>query len=122
MGIEQICNSIKNVFQTVRPPASQISRILIICSMIKRPGLSVIVSTSNVIKDLNKLGIPTGIMPNGEPNHTNLITFSTFKEGYRGIKFDLSIQTGNMIGSETVQVGPAAGINTTPGLGFAAAK
>lgn len=115
MGIEQICNTIKNVFQSTRPPVSQISRILIVCSMIKRPGLSVITSVSNVVKDLNKLGIPTGVMPNGEPNHTVIGKYAVFKELFRALKFDASIQVGNMIGSQAVQVGPAVGFNTTPG-------
>lgn len=119
MGIEQICNTIKNVFQAERPPAPQISRILIVCSMIKRPGLSTIVSSANVVKALNKLGFPTGTMPDGSENKTVMFVYTILKEIFRAIKFDMSIQTGTMIGSQAVQVGPAAGFNTTPGQGFA---
>lgn len=117
MGIEQICNSIKNVFQTVRPPVSQISRILVVCAMLKRPGLSTIVSASNVIKDLNKLGIPTGPMPNGEPNHTILNVYSIFKEDHRAKRFDMSIQTGITPGSMPIQAGQFLGMNLLTGQG-----
>lgn len=63
MGIAQICQTISNYFSRVRTPFPQISRILLVCSMIRRPGLSVIQSVANITKDLNKLGIPTGPMP-----------------------------------------------------------
>lgn len=113
MGIEQICNSIKNLFGTERPPVSQISRILIVCSMIKRPGLSTIVSSANVIKMLNKLGFPTGAMPDGSSNKTVQFVYAFIKEIFRAIKFDMSIQTGIQPGS--MMIGP--GYNTTPGFG-----
>lgn len=122
MGIEQICNTIKNAFQVVRPPVSQISRILIVCSMIKRPGLSTIVSSANVVKTLNKLGFPTGAMPDGSENKTVTAVYSILKEVFRAIKFDMSIQTGTMPGSQAVQVGSAVGLNSTTGQGFGAGK
>lgn len=99
MGIEQICQTISNFFNNIRPPFPQLSRLLLVCSMIRRPGLSVIQSVANVTKDLNKLGIPTGSMPDGSANLTIGFTFSTFKEAYRAHKKDASIQVGFQPGS-----------------------
>jgi hypothetical protein len=109
MGIEQICKTISNFFDNIRPPFPQLSRILLVCSMIRRPGLSTIQSVSNIVKDLNRLGIPTGPMPDGSANLTVAFTFANTKEIYRGIKKDMSIQVGIQPGSAMVT---AAGANS----------
>ena len=109
MGISQICQTIKNYFQNVRQPFPQMPRILIVCSMIKRPGLSVINSVSNIVKDLNALGIPTGPMPDGSANLTVGFTYAIVKEVYRAIRKDMSIQGGVVPG--TMGVG-GAGVAT----------
>lgn len=126
MGIEQICKTISNFFNNVRPPFPQLSRLLLVCSMIRRPGLSVIQSVANITKDLNKLGIPTGSMPDGSANLTVAFTFANTKEIYRGIKKDASIQVGIQPGSMMLTGfgsnagGPVViqGFNTSPSMGF----
>ena len=126
MGIEGICNTIANLFNNVRPAFPQLSRLLLVCSMIRRPGLSVIQSVSNIVKDLNKVGIPTGPMPDGSPNLTVAYTFASTKEVYRAAKKDASIQVGIQPGSRMLTAfgsnagGPivAQGFNTNPSMGF----
>ena len=130
MGIAQICQTVNNFFNNVRLPFPQISRILLICSMIRRPGLSTIQSVANITKDLNKLGIPTGPMPDGSPNLTVAFAFANTKEIYRGIKKDMSIQVGIQPGTATIfgsganAGGPVAvfGSVITPGMGFGVAN
>ena len=126
MGIQQICQTITNFFNNVRPPFPQLSRLLLVCSMIRRPGLSTIQSVSNIVKDLNKLGIPTGPMPDGSANLTVGFAFASTKEIYRGMKQDASIQVGFQPGSMMVtafatNAGGAMtvqGMNTSAGMGF----
>lgn len=113
MGIEQICNSIKNLFTKVRNPFPEIPKILLVCSMIKRPGLSTIQSTANIVKDLAKLGIPTGSMPDGSANLTVGLVFASTKEIFRGIKFDMKIQGGIVPGSLLI-AGAGGGSNANP--------
>lgn len=130
MGIEQICKTITNFFDNLRPPFPQLSRILLVCSMIRRPGLSTIQSVSNIVKDLNRLGIPTGPMPDGSANLTVAFTFASTKEVYRGIKKDMSIQVGIQPGTmSSVGTGANAGgpvtvvsTNTTPSMGYGMAN
>ena len=127
MGIEQICQTISNFFNNVRPPFPQLSRLLLVCSMIRRPGLSVIQSVANITKDLNKLGIPTGSMPDGSANLTVGFTFANTNEIYRAIKKDASIQVGIQPGSMMLTGfgsnagGPVViqGFNTSPSMGYA---
>jgi hypothetical protein len=126
MGIQQICQTITNFFNNVRSPFPQLSRLLLVCSMIRRPGLSVIQSTANIVKDLNKLGIPTGPMPNGSANMTVGVMFASTKEIYRAMKQDASVQVGFQPGSMMVTAfggnagGPITvqGMNMSAGMGF----
>jgi hypothetical protein len=74
---------------------------------------------ANITKDLNKLGIPTGSMPDGSANLTVGFTFATTKEIYRGVKKDASVQVGIQPGTLMVQAGPYPGTNIMPGQGFA---
>lgn len=117
MGIEQICQTITNFFNNVRPPFPQLSRLLLVCSMIRRPGLSVIQSTANIVKDLNKLGVPTGPMPDGSANLTVGFAFASTKEIYRGMKKDASIQVGIQPGSVNI-VGLGVATNMNAGMAF----
>ena len=94
MGIAQICKTISNLFNNVRPPFPQLSRLLLVCSMVRRPGLSTIHSTANAVKDIARLGIPTGKSPAGCDNLSIGITFSVIDEIFRAFKHDASIQVG----------------------------
>lgn len=126
MGIKQICETITNYFRNIREPFPQLNRLLLVCSMIRRPGLSVIQSTANIVKDLNRLGIPTGPMPDGSANLTVGLTFASTKEIYRALKKDVSVQVGLQPGSASVTVAGenaggafvAKGIVDNAGLGF----
>lgn len=97
--------------------------------MVKRPGMSAIHSTANIIKDLSKLGIPTGPMPDGSPNMTVAVMFSSTKENQRTLKEDASIQVGIQPGTMAITgFGANAGgpvtiqaFNTSASIGYAQA-
>jgi hypothetical protein len=116
MGIEQICNTIKNLFSNIRPPFPQLPRLPLVCSMIRRPGLSVAQSVANATKEVNKLGIPTGAMPDGSSNLTIGVIYSIVEEVYRAMKNDASVQGGVTPGTIMIQAGPFPGTNTTTGM------
>ena len=124
MSIKQICESITKLFTNALPPFPQLPRILLVCSMIKRQGLSAIRSTSNIVKDLNKLGIPTGPMPDGSPNLTVAFAFASTKENFRALKKDASVQVDVQPGSMMITGfganagGPVniQGVNTSPSI------
>ena len=109
MGIKQICETVTNYFNNSVGPFPQLPRALLVCSMIKRPGLSVIRSVTNITKDLNKLGIPTGPMPDGSANLTVGVMFASTKEIYRGVTEDASIQGAVVPASANVVVAGVGG-------------
>ena len=126
MGIEQICKTISNFFNNVRPPFPQLSRLLLVCSMIRRPGLSVIHSVANITKDLNKIGIPTGKNLAGCENMSLGYSYAYVNEIYRALIKDTSLQVGVAPGSLMITAfgsnagGPIVvqGMNTSAGQGF----
>ena len=109
MGIKQICNTIKNYFEKTRKPFPELPGLLIVCSMGKRPGLSTIQSTANIVTDIAKLGIPTGTMPDGSANLTVGFIYALTKEIFRAIRKDLNIQGAFLPGSLNIVVGGAGG-------------
>ena len=126
IGIEQICNTIQRLFNNIRKPFPQISRILLTSSMQNRPGLSKYQSIANVTKELSKMGIPTGPMPDGSPNLTVAFAAANTDEMFRAIKHDMSIQVGMAPGSMEIMAqganagGPVIvrGTNLTPGTAY----
>lgn len=115
MGISQICETVKNFFNNTRTPTPQLPRLLLVCSLMKRPGLSTIISVANIVKDMNMLGIPTGPMPDGSPNLNVAYTYAVTKEIFRALKFDGVVQVGVGPGAFNIQVGPVMGTNINAG-------
>ena len=109
MGIKEICNTVKNYFKNTRQPFPILPGLLIVCSMNKRPGLSVIQSTANIVSDLEKLGIPTGPMPDGSDNKTVGYTWAITKEIFRAWKFDMILQGACQPASMNIVVAGAGG-------------
>jgi hypothetical protein len=118
MSIKEICNTIKNLFKNARQSFPALPGLLIICTMCKRPGLSTIQSTANIVAKLNKLGIPTGQMPAGCPNMSVGYIYAQTDELYRAIKEDtygqVSFQPGS-INFALAGVGGGTGMNINTG-------
>lgn len=106
-NIEKICDAIEKLFTKARKPVKFLSNALLFCSLAQRPGLSTILSVANIVKDLNKLGIPTGPMPDGSPNLTVAMTYAITNEVYRAIQQDLVVQGVMPPGSVSIQVSGA---------------
>ena len=125
IGVKEIVQEFDNIFSTLRKPANVISTIIMLCAMVRRPGLSCIYSTSKVIQDIEKQGCPTGPLPDGSPNLMNQMIASVICEVFRAIKEDANLQIGLAPGSLTINAtganagGPVTcvGTNITPAKG-----
>lgn len=121
ISVSTIAKSFETLFQTLRKPAPTLSAIIMLCAMTKRPGLSCIVSTSNVLQDMKKRGVPTEELPDGSKNLMNEVVASVVCEMIRAIKEDANIQMAMPPGSLTITAsggnagGPVTcvGTNTT---------
>lgn len=121
INVSTIAKSFDTLFQTLRKPAPIISGLIMLCAMAKRPGLSCIVSTSNVLQDMAKRGVPTEDLPDGSKNLMNEVVASVVCEMIRAIKEDANIQMSMAPGSLSITAsggnagGPVTclGTNTT---------
>jgi len=102
MGIKEICNTLQTLLDNYsRKPFQAISGLIMICSLSKRPGLSPILSTANIIKNVAARGINTAPMEDGSPNQLNIVINEITKEVFRAMREDANIQTAFGPGSIT---------------------
>lgn len=66
--VETISDAIDKAFNFVRPKLVAIPPLILICSVMARPGLSAINITANIIRRQPEAGAYTGVMPDGSPN------------------------------------------------------
>ena len=127
LGIKEITSSFKDLFSSsLRSPANIISGIIMICGLAKRPGLSCIISTGNIIQEISKKGIPTDDLPDGSPNLMNQLIASVVCETFRALKEDADIQVSFAPGSINVVTngGNAGGplVGTGPNVNYATGR
>lgn len=125
IGIKEIAQTFEGTLSALRKPANVISTIIMLCALVKRPGLSCMMSTSNILQNIAKQGCPTGPMPDGSPNLMNAAISEIVCEIFRALKEDANIQIGIPPGSLTINAnggnagGPVTcvGTNIMPGNG-----
>ena len=126
MSIDTIADKIKSLINTARKPFPLFPAIIMICSCIKRPGLSSILSIANIIASNAKIGIPTGKNPDGSPNLINAFVGNVVEEVVRAIQNDMMVQVafkpGDIVISGTAGDKQVIGMNVntprTQGGGF----
>lgn len=94
IDIKKICKEITDNLQSLtRKPAQYLPQMIMICSLMKRPGLSCIASTANIISSIGKKGMPTQAeFEDGTPNFMNKMVNSVVCEVFRAIQQDMNIQ------------------------------
>lgn len=123
--LEEITSSLKTLLHGMRAPAQTISAVIMLCSLARRPGLSCMLSTSKIISELAKKGIPTGKLADGTANLMNEVVGSVVCEVFRAFKEDANLQIAIPPAALTIQVngansgGPVSsvGTNITSGKG-----
>ena len=92
MNITSITSIIKALFRKVRGPAPQIPPMLMALGGPQRPGLSTVVSVGNIVKAMNKHGIPTGPAEDGDENKSLVVIIAIVEEIYRALHQDANTQ------------------------------
>lgn len=118
MTIKEISEVIKRVFDKPLKPANAIPAILMICSLMKRSGLSVMRSSAKIITDQSKFGAPTGALPDGSENKMNALINVIVDEVYRALREDANIQVAIAPNAITVQTNGANAAGPVVSVGF----
>ena len=84
-------------------PLIPISAIMLLCSTIKRPGMSPMLITAKIIDQLGEKGVPIGVNIDGSPNLMNQMYFTVVSQIINAIKMDgkveISIAPGAIVSS-----------------------
>lgn len=124
INIKTISQTLKQVIESrVSTPAKAIAGIILLCGLMKRPGLSTILAVASVAEKMGVLGLPTEEFSDGTPNHMQQFSYLMFDEVFKQIRERMKIDVVLAPGSTTVQVGPSGtGTNVNIMQGFAQAQ
>lgn len=126
MTIANIAKSLTRMMESVRLPVQTIPAIMLICSVIKRPGLSAMLAAAEAIQGQTEFGAPTGDLPDGQPNMMNAMMYKLTKSIYKDITRNGVVQVSIPMGAIQVTVtggnagGPviSTGVNTNNVTGY----
>lgn len=96
--IEKLSNFIQN---KLRIPLIPIPAIMLICSSIKRPGLSPMLITARIINRQQEFGAPIGVNIDGSPNLMNQMFFVIVDELVKALKMEGKVEVGISPGAIT---------------------
>ena len=92
MNFQSMIQAIKSAIDLrTKTPATAISNVILLCGLMRRPGLSVIVSMTKIAELLQLKGIPTEPAPDGTPNLTLVHDYILVNEIYRALREDSKI-------------------------------
>ncbi len=97
-GIKKICEGIETAIKYCRLPLTYIPATLLVCSAVKRPGLSAMVIASNIIRRQTEAGAPFGPSPDGSANVAEAMERIRVEEIVKALKMDARVQIGLPIG------------------------
>lgn len=126
MNIEKICQSINKLLEKARAPLIAIPAVMLICSAIKRPGLSAMMIASNIIRRQSEAGAPIGANIDGSKNIAEAMEVIRVEEILKAIhldgKVEIAIPPGSItsVGTGANSGGPVVvtSVNTMPVSGF----
>lgn len=104
MNIQTICDGITKAIEAVRVPFTYIPATILVCSAVKRPGLSAMIIASKIIKRQSEAGAPSGAAADGSANVAEAMERIRVEEMVRALKMDSRIQIGIPIGGIMVSV------------------
>ena len=123
INIKTISQTLKQAIESrVSTPSKAIAGIILLCGLMKRPGLSTLLAVAAVSEKMGVLGLPTGEFSDGTPNHMQQFSYLMFDEVFRQIRERMKIDIVLGPGSSTVQIGPSGtgtNVNIMQGFGNA---
>lgn len=98
MNLQTICDNIIKAIEAVRVPFTYIPATILVCSAVKRPGLSAMIIASNIIRRQTEAGAPYGPAADGSENVAEAMERIRVEEMVKALKMDSRIQVGIPIG------------------------
>lgn len=92
MDISSICDSLNNVFESIRPPLTAVPPMLLASATIYRPGMSAMLIASNIIARQSEAGAPFGPNTDGSKNVAEAMERIRIEEIIKALKYDSQVQ------------------------------
>lgn len=122
MAVTNIVQRLMTFIQTkIAHPFAMIPAIMIICSTIKRPGLSSLQISARILNKFGDEGLLIGTNIDGSENNTNKAVYIIVDEIVKAIKLDSKVLVGLTAGAVKVSVpgvGVCPSINNVEGSGI----
>lgn len=109
MTIDKVVNTITNTLDSYQVPADTLPPLLLKCTSLTRPGLSAYKIAAEIIKNNQKIGIPTGPNPDGSDNLINQFIYNIVKSFVNALQNDASIHGAIPLQSLLIQATGANG-------------
>lgn len=84
--IDKIIDKVNGVFDKIMTPAKTLPKLLLLCTILKRPGASALNAAARIIHNNGAMNISTESGPDGSTNYINAYTYNIVKEVFREIK------------------------------------
>lgn len=102
MALSNIVQKLTSFIQNkLSLPLVSIPAVLLICSTIKRPGLSPMLITSRIINRQQEFGAPIGVNIDGSPNLMNQMFYIIVDELVKALKMEGKVEIGISPGAIT---------------------
>lgn len=103
LNLNTITNVINNALNSIKTPASVLPPFLLLCTAIKRGGMSASRAASSAIASNSSLGISTSENPDGSPNMVNEYTYNIIKTVIDTLKNEAVVHVAIPTGSLSIQ-------------------
>lgn len=111
ISVKSISQTLKSVIDAaIRVPVQGISNIILLCGLMKRPGLSTLLSLAKIAQKMSEKGLPTEPNADGTPNQMLQFAGIVIDEVYRALREDAKISiviSPGTISIKGVAVGPS---------------
>lgn len=126
--IQSIADTITALFEKARPALQPIPALIMLCSLMQRPGLSAALIAAAIIRRQSEAGAPTGALPDGSRNVAEAMEVIRVEEILKAIKQNAKVEvvvppgsitftgTGANSGGPVVVTGTNVGAANIPGL------
>lgn len=102
INVKTISDEITKLMNFCRPPKAALPTLLLVCSLIRRPGMSASLIASKCLSKQGRMGLKGGPMPDGSTNGYEAMVVNLVKEITDAIKFDGVGQAATPIGAFSI--------------------
>ena len=109
ISIQSIADKITALFEKSRPALTPIPALIMLCSLMQRPGLSAALIAAAIIRRQSEAGAPTGALPDGSRNVAEAMEVVRVEEILKALKQNAKIEVVVPPGAITITATGANG-------------